>query len=203
MCRRASGPAFSAVDVHRRPSSMLLDPAAYRSSLLAMGPPPARFVPPPAEYVRWLTAKPLPAAIAEFLAGNALAVNVPFPTGTGGVWGWSDVIALNDQEGSMLAAGLLAIGNTTNGDFIVIDLRPEVDRAGIVSHDELWETRPVNVRSIYAPVDRSIHAMLAAMAAEWNRWRADDAMRFEGLRYPVDYSSALQLGPGPADGGDT
>jgi hypothetical protein len=57
----------------------------------------------------------VPATLATFLIENAVCEGVPFEGGFGGIWTPEDIIALNDQESTMLACRLLAMGNSTNG----------------------------------------------------------------------------------------
>jgi hypothetical protein len=97
---------------------------------------------------------------------------------------------LNDQEAALLAGGLLAVGNSTNGDFIVIDLRDERRQAGFVGHDELWDAASwTDVREIFAPVAESLDEMLAAMSADhWDYLRGKTS---KWGRYPRDYCDAL------------
>jgi hypothetical protein len=169
---------------------MLLDSAKYRSALSALGPRPANFVVPPPVFQEWLEAKSLPPALVRFLIENAVSEGLPFASGTGGMWTPDNIMALNDQESAILAAGLLAIGNTGNGDFIVIDLAEGVNGVGFVSHDELWDAAPTNVREIFISVDESIHLLLNGMASEDRRWK-EASERQKERKYPVDYCSAL------------
>src|SRR4051794_12005813 len=118
---------------------MALDVQRCREALAGLGPEQPVFIDPPADFHAWLTQKRLPGDVVEFLLRTAVAANVPFPSGSGGMWPPCDLMVLNDQEADILAGGLLAVGNSTNGDFIVIDLRDEQRQAGFVSHDELWE----------------------------------------------------------------
>lgn len=97
---------------------------------------------------------------------------------------------LNDQEADMLRGGLLALGNSTNGDFIVIDLQDKQRQAGFVGHDELWDGKSwSDIREIFAPVADSLDEMLAKMAADHRESLRDDSL--EWGRYPRDYGDAL------------
>ncbi len=89
----------------------------------------------------------------------------------------------------MLASELLAVGNSTKGDFIVIDLRHEERQAGFVSHDELWEGSCGDVREIFAPVADTLDEMLALMAAD--HWNALRSKTYKWGHYPRDYCDAL------------
>jgi hypothetical protein len=128
--------------------------------------------------------------VVEFLLRTAVAANIPFPSGCGGMWTPHDIMLLNDQEAAILAGGLLAVGNSTNGDFIVIDLLDEPRQARFVGHDELWDTGSwTDVREIFAPVADSLDEMLAAMSADhWDYVRGKTS---KWCRYPRDYCDAL------------
>jgi len=155
-----------------------LDPRKYREILSGLGPVAPVFTKPDDKFREWLSEKRVPTALATFLIENAVCKDVPFEGGCGGMWTPEDIMALNDQESAILACRLLALGNSTNGDFIAIDLTEGIDEVGFVSHDELWENPPGGVREIFIPVDKSIHEMLAGMSGP------DD--------YPADYSSAIE-----------
>ena len=116
---------------------MGLNAQKCRDALAGLGPEQPVFIEPPADFRAWLAQKRLPSDVVQFLLRTAVAANVPFPTDTGGMWTPRDIMVLNDQESDLLARGLLAVGNSTNGDFIVIDLRDERRQAGFVGHDEL------------------------------------------------------------------
>jgi hypothetical protein len=168
---------------------MKLNSLKYRQALADLGPVSPTFCDPPAEFRNWLDAKGLPTALKDFLIANAVSAGLPFPGGSGGVWTPADIVILNDQESAMLADGLLAVANAINGDFIVVDLAEGVDQVGFVSHDELWERSPPPVRSIFAPVDASIHELLAGISHELRAWQGGPG---EKRGYPIDYCSAIQ-----------
>lgn len=146
---------------------MALDAQKCRDALVGLGPEQPVFIDPPAHFRAWLAEKGLPGDVVEFLLHTSVAENVPFPSGCGGVWPPRDIMALNDQEADILAAGLFAVGNSTDGDFIVIDLRDERRQAGFVSHDELWEGKAwTDVQEIFARVADSLDEMLAGMSSD-------------------------------------
>jgi hypothetical protein len=173
---------------------MALNAQKCRDALADLGPEQPVFIDPSADFRAWLAQKRLPGDVVEFLLRTAVAANVPFPSGCGGMWTLRDIMVLNDQESDILAGGLLAVGNSTNGDFIVIDLRDDQRQAGFVSHDELWrnyeEARSWgDVREIFAPVADSLDEMLAGMSADhWEYLRGETSERG---RYPWDYYDAL------------
>jgi hypothetical protein len=168
---------------------MRIDSPRYRDALSNLGPEPAVFTEPPTRFREWLNEKRLPTEFAEFLAGNTICDNLPFADGAGGIWTPADMMTLNDQESAILASGLFAVGNAINGDFIVIDLTEGNDQVGFVSHDELWENPPANVREIFVPVDRSIHEMLVGISSQLRAWMAGGS---DEPNYPIDYCSALE-----------
>src|SRR5437773_92565 len=104
---------------------MALDAQKYRDALADLGPEWPVFIDPPGNFRAWLAERRLPADVVEFLLKTAVAGNIPFPSGCGGMWSPDDIMVLNDHESAILADGLLAVGNSTNGDFIVIDLRDD------------------------------------------------------------------------------
>lgn len=169
---------------------MALDAQKCRNALLGLGPVQPVFIDPSAEFRTWLNQRRLPPDVSEFLLRTAVATNVPFPSGCGGIWTPRDIMVLNDQEENILAGGLLAVGSSTNGDFIVIDLRDGHRQAGFVSHESLWEGNSwTGIREIFAPVADSLDEMLAAMSADdWQALR-DDAYKWGG--YPRDYCDAI------------
>lgn len=167
---------------------MKLNAQEYREALFHLGPEPPVFTQPSDSFREWLREKRLPVALMEFLIANSVRDNVPFPDGCGGVWAPEDIMALNDQESSILGSGLFAVGNTINGDFIVIDLLQD-SQVGYVSHDELWENRPANVRQIFAVVDETIHGVLVGISSELREWIAGTRTT---ANYPIDYSGALE-----------
>jgi hypothetical protein len=173
---------------------MALNAQRYRDALTHLGHEPPVFIDPPAAFRAWLVEKRLPGDVVEFLLGIAIAANVPFPSGCGGMWTPRDIMVLNDQESDILAGGLLAVGNSTNGDFIVIDLRDDRRQAGFVGHEELWRTYDearswADVREIFAPVADSLDEMLAGMSGDhWAYLRGDTSERG---RFPWDYCDAL------------
>ncbi len=88
-------------------------------------------------------------------------------------------MVLNDQEEVMPLSGLFAVGNTINGDFIVIDFGTGSGTAGYVSHDLLPEIEPSgDARKCFNPVARSIGEMLHGMTTiesfPYDYWRAND-----------------------------
>jgi hypothetical protein len=173
---------------------MALNAQKCRDALADLGPERPLFNDPPGDFRAWLAQKQLPADVVEFLLLTAVAENVPFPNGSGGMWTPRDIMVLNDQEADILAGSLLAVGNSTNGDFIVIDLRDEQRQAGFVGHDELArnyeEARSWgNVREIFAPVADSLDEMLAGMSDD--HWKALRDETWEWGRYPRDYCDAL------------
>ena len=173
---------------------MGLNAQKCRDALAGLGPEQPVFIEPPADFRAWLAQKRLPSDVVQFLLRTAVAANVPFPTDTGGMWTPRDIMVLNDQESDLLARGLLAVGNSTNGDFIVIDVRDDRRQAGFVGHDELArsyeEARSwTDVREIFAPVADSLDEMLAAMSADhWGYLRGETS---EWGRYPRDYCDAV------------
>jgi hypothetical protein len=174
---------------------MALNAQKSRDVLTGLGREQALFIEPPAKFRAWLSQKQLSGDVVDFLVATAVAANVPFPNGCGGMRTPRDIMVLNDQEPDMLAGGLLAVGNSTSGDFIVIDLRDDQRQAGFVGHDELarnyeeaqsWR----NVREIFAPVADSLDEMLAGMSADhWRYWRGETTSERPG--YPWDYCDAL------------
>jgi hypothetical protein len=167
---------------------MALNSQKYRDALANLGPKPASFTAPPAAFHDWLVERQLPNDLADFLQANALGAHVPFPSGCGGMWTPQDIMVLNDQEAAIFAAGLFAVGNATNGDFIVIDLRDERRPAGFVSHDELWGRPSDDVRAFFILVAESLDEMLTGMSgALWECLRGEK----RELRYPTDYCDAL------------
>ena len=176
---------------------MALNAQDYRSALTHLGPEQPAFIDAPAAFRKWLAEKQLPGDVVEFLVGTAVAANVPFPNGCGGMWTPRDIRVLNDQESDLLAGGLLAVGNTINGDFIVIDLRDDQRRSGFVGHDELarnYEAARLwrDVREIFVPVATSLDKMLVGMSgALWEYLRGE---RPEKNMYPCDYCDALMWG---------
>lgn len=170
-------------------ATMALNAQKVRDALVGLGPMQPVFVDPPANFHVWMAEKRLPADVVEFLLRTAVSENVPFPSGSGGMWPPNDIMDLNEQEAAMLRSDLLAVGNSTNGDFIVIDLRQAERQAGFVSHDELWEGLFADTREIFAPVADSLDEMLASMSEDhWNALRSDS---YEWGRYPRDYCDAL------------
>ena len=112
----------------------------------------------------WLAKRLLPGELARFLTENALSPSASFD-GLGGIWTAEEIMELNDQEEALPSAGLLAVGSTTNGDFLVIDFMEGGGVSGFVSHDLLWEDPPGDVRRAYIPVARSIGEMLHGMTS--------------------------------------
>jgi hypothetical protein len=173
---------------------MPLNSQKCRDALAGLGPEQPVFIDPPADFRAWLAQKRLPGDVVEFLLRTAVAANVPFPSGCGGMWTPHDIMVLNDQESDILAGGLLAVGNSTNGDFIVINLRDDQRQAGFVGHDELArnyaEARSWgDVREIFAPVADSLDEMLAGISADnWEYLRGETS---DWGRYPRDYCDAL------------
>jgi hypothetical protein len=176
---------------------MALKAQKCRDALAHLGPEQPVFIDPPADFRGWLAEKQLPADVVEFLLGTTVAANVPFPSGCGGIWTPRDIMVLNDQESDILAGGLLAVGNSTNGDFIVIDLRDDGRQAGFVGHDELArdyeEARSwTDVREIFAPVADSLDEMLAGMSGDhWKFLRGDPSNGYPRDFYPRDYCDVL------------
>jgi hypothetical protein len=166
----------------------------FREALAGLGPQQPVFIDPPPEFLAWLAQNRLPDDLVEFLLRTAVAANVPFPSGCGGLWTPREIMALNNEQSDILAGGLLAVGNSTNGDFIVIDVRDDRRQAGFVGHDELArsyeEARSwTDVREIFAPVADSLDEMLAAMSADhWGYLRGETS---EWGRYPRDYCDAV------------
>ena len=179
---------------------MALNAQKCRNALTYLGYKQPAFIDPPADFRAWLAEKQLPGDVVEFLLGVAVAANVPFPNGCGGMWPPRDIMDLNDQESDILAGGLLAVGNSTNGDFIVIDLRDGQRRAGFVGHDELArnyeEAKSWNdVREIFAPVADSLDEMLVNVSGVlWECFRGDEP---EENRYPCDYCDAVSWKKSP------
>lgn len=168
---------------------MKLDARKYREALSKFGPKAAIFFTPPPKFRRWLEQKRLPRPLIRFLVANSLRSIVPFPGGSGGMWTPARIMIGNDEEPTLLDNGLFALGSAINGDIIVVDLTE--DRVGFVSHDELWEHAPTNVRDIFVPVDQTLHEMLAGISLELWEWMAGTRT---SRNYPVDYSSALVRG---------
>lgn len=168
---------------------MKLNSQKYREALSKLGPTPAVFVEPPIHFREWLNAKLLPPVFVDFLVGNAIRDELPFPGGGGGAWTPQDMVDLNDQEAAILAGGFFAVGNAINGDFIVINLAEGCDEAGFVSHDELWEGPPRPVREFYVAVAESIDEMLAGISS---RLRACITGSKISSNYPIDYCDALE-----------
>jgi hypothetical protein len=177
--------------------SMALNAQKCRLALADLGPGQPVFIDPPAEFCTWLAEKQLPGDVVEFLLGTAVVADVPFPSGCGGWWTPQNTMVLNDQEPNILAGGLFAVGNSGNGDFIVIDLRDECRQAGFVSHDELWEDCGearswTDVREIFAPVADSLDEMLAGMSGDqWKFLRGDPGNGYPCDFYPRDYCDAI------------
>jgi hypothetical protein len=178
---------------------MPLDTEKYREALVGLGPVQPVFVDPPSGFRVWLAQKRVPSDVIEFLVRSAVAADVPFPSGSGGIWPPNDIILLNEDYPNMLAAGLLAIGNAANGDFLVIDLRDDQRQAGYVGHDELFEKvvrtsgerkEWHDVREIFAPVTGSLDEMLAGLSADLWKFLSSDSSQWSG-RYPRDYSDAV------------
>lgn len=167
---------------------MKLDARKYREALSNLGPRPAVFVDAPPEFRRWLEEKRLPSSLVEFLIVNAVNDNIPFPGGSGGVWTPEDIMSLNERDSAILDGGLIALASAINFDFIVVDLAEGTDQVGFVSHDELWEDSPANVRDVYVPVDESIHEILDGISRELREWMAGTRT---SPNYPIDYYSAL------------
>ncbi len=128
-------------------------------------------------YRDWLTSRRLPQELTGFLIDNALSSPATFE-GSGGMWTPEDVMTLNDQEEAMPSAGLLAVGNAINGDFIVIDFARGDGTSGFVSHDLLWEQSTGQLRDAFVPVARSIGEMLHGMTSvedfPFDYWAARD-----------------------------
>jgi len=170
---------------------MPLNSQKYRHALAQLGPGPATFTTPPAVFRSWLAEMQIPNDLVEFLLSNALDANLPFPNGHGGMWTPEDIMVLNDQECALHLAGLFAIGNANNGDFIVIDLGDKGRRAGFVPHDELMtECPPGDAREIFVAVADSIDEMLVGVSGEIRRW-LDGEERLP--HYPADYCDAITL----------
>jgi hypothetical protein len=173
---------------------MALNAQKYRDALTHLGHEKPVFIDPPGAFRIWLAEKQLPGDVVEFLLGTAVAENVPFPNGCGGMWTPRDIMVLNDQESDILAGGLLAVGNSINGDFIVIDLRDDQRQAGFVGHDELARNYEAarswgDVREIFVPVADSLHEMLVDMSGVlWAYFRGETS---EQNHYPCDYCDAL------------
>lgn len=126
----------------------------------------------------WLTKRSLPDELVRFLTENALSSSVSFDGG-GGLWTPEDIMGRNDQEEAMPSAGLLAIGVTTNGDFIVVDFKEGGGVSGFVSHELLrrdWP--PEGFRRCYMPSARSIGELLYGMTVKFglpdDYWSARD-----------------------------
>jgi hypothetical protein len=160
---------------------MTLDAAKFRDALAKLGPEQPLFIDPPADFRAWLGEKRLPDDVVAFLLDTAIGNTVPFPDGSGGMCPTCDIKCLNEQESDILAAGLLGVGFSINGDFIVIDLRDDARQAGFVSHDDLWEESAKDAREFFAPVFDSLDGMVARMSV---------CLR-GGADYPCDYYSAL------------
>lgn len=167
---------------------MKLDPAKYRRALEQLGPERAQFIVPPTSFAKWLVDHAIPKEIATTLLENSFGNNLPWPNGCGGMWPVQDIVGLNDQEASLLAAGLLAVGSAINGDFIVLDLLDPDHRAGFVSHDELWEHPPQDARTIYLPVADSLDEMLFGISRALRECMANEEI--DEPSYPIDGNDA-------------
>lgn len=174
---------------------MALNSQKYREALATLGPERPAFVEPGADFRAWLADKRLPHDVVDFLLKNAIAENLPFPSGCGGVWPPRDLMILNDQESSFLAGELLAVGNTITGDFIAIDLRDEGRRAGFVGHDELAggyaEARHLkdDPRAIFVQIADSLDELLAGVSRGLREGFKSEP---RGVHtYPIDYCDAV------------
>jgi hypothetical protein len=173
---------------------MALNSQRYRASLTRLGDEQPVFVEPSAAFRTWLVAKRLPEDVVEFVSENAIAENLAFRTGSGGMWPPQDIVDLNEQESSFLAGGFLAVGNTITGDFIVIDLRDPGRRAGFVGHDELAgnyaEAQHLkdDPRAIFVPVADSLDELLAGVSAALGEGFASDPPGQHS--FPIDYCDA-------------
>jgi len=90
------------------------------------------------------------------------------------------VLGCNSDEFCPLCLrdGLIAVGWTGNGDFVVMDLTENLGVVGFVSHELMWLT--TNVREAFHPVSSSLADFIA--------------LSVQG-RMPIDYDEALKTLP--------
>jgi hypothetical protein len=138
------------------------------------------------KYRDWLMQKNVPEELREFLLANALSGVTSF-AGLGGMWTPEDVMELNAQEEALSCSGLFGVGDTINGDFIVIDFGMGNGTAGYVSHDLLPEIEASgDARKGFHPVAKSIGEMLHGMTTvesfPYDYWQASH----EPILYDAD-----------------
>ena len=148
------------------------------SSLTNLLPPALKVGKCKPDIVVKVNAQPFPVWLKQLLWWN-------WPTKSGGVWPCYEInsakdILADELFPQLVAASMVPIGSTINGDTLVIRFADESAEVGFVSHEEVYSA--ANISDVYAQVTPTLEEFLLRvndrMFLPTDYW---DAGEFSGL----------------------